>query len=125
MAVDLRTKFPSEEETVSEDKLALFSHWYFDGVEDFDCWVRDRLSAVDQSKKSLLAILYGDIQQKILHDTSIGEDVLRLFIWLGDDLLPILDDIMASSRIEKKELQYVARFTQSFQVKQKLKDFDK
>ena len=101
----------------------MFSDWYFDGLESFDWWVIDRLASSKKKSKSLLVSLHRDIEQHLLHDRYVDEDLFRLLIWLGDDLLPIIDKVMRSPLIEKKHLIYISRFTRGQKVKQRIKEY--
>ncbi len=117
LARKCKLKFPNREDTVSEDDFKLFSNWYFDGTERFDPWITGRLAPTGKKSKSLLVAMYKDIHQRLMSDRFADEDLFRLFIWLGDDLMPVIDRVLQSPLIKKENLIYISRLTQSQQVK--------
>ncbi|MBN1892979.1 hypothetical protein JW906_00710 [bacterium] len=116
-------RLPAGEEAVTAQDFRLFSDWYYDGIEDFDWWVTDRLFQSGGESASLPDSLYKDIHQHLLRDRYAEEDLLRLLIWLGDDLLPFIGEVARSPLIEKNELRYILRFTRGRQIKERIQEY--
>jgi hypothetical protein len=45
------------------------------------------------------------------------KELHRLMIWLGDDLFPILDKILAMEKMRDDEYRFIARFTSGRKVR--------
>lgn len=117
-----KLKFPAKDDSVSKEDFQLFSQWYFDGTERFDPWVTDWLDSEKQKNQSLLPVSYKDIHRSLVGDRDAEDDLLRLLIWLGDDLMPVIEKVMNSPIIEKDDIRYIFRFTESKQVKKRIKE---
>ena len=111
-----------KDDLVSEEDFKLFSQWYFDGTERFDPWITGRLAPTGKKSKSLLVAMYKDIHQRLMSDRFADEDLFRLFIWLGDDLMPVMDNVLQSPLINKEHLIYLSSFTRGQQVKDRIRD---
>jgi hypothetical protein len=114
-------KFPEEKDydEIDEDPFKMFSHWYFDGIEDFDCWITDHLAKKNFNKNKITAALRKEILERI-KCKSPDEELLRLMIWLGDQLVPILDKITSSATMKNQDFYFISRFTMSKKVKEPL-----
>ncbi|MCJ7680900.1 MAG: hypothetical protein MUP70_09270 [Candidatus Aminicenantes bacterium] len=126
LAERCRLKMPAHDDYATREDFLLFSSWYFDGTEAIDWWVTDLLDSSflsDTKPESLLGKLYRHIHHRLVHDRYLDEDFYRLLIWLGDDLLPVLDKVLCSPLFKKKDLAYLSRFMQGSEVKKKIKEY--
>lgn len=107
-----------EDSRLLEDELRMFAHWYFDGVEPFDWWVKEMEAYGAKSNlKELRPIARKLLRRLRDSDEESQPSTLRALLWFGESALPIIRVALAKGWLHRTELHFIRVNSCSVQVR--------